>query len=120
MKKNRTNIDISDSCVTMSIGCIENIKTNRNGKVKYEILFKDRHGKQHKEWSDWVFPSGYTAGASIPVKSLDVPGTFGLISVLLEVNGVTQRRVEPFVAFTTISVVGAALAGYAIGKSRNK
>lgn len=118
MKKNRNHIDISDSCVTMSIGCIENIKTNRNGKVKYEILFKDRYGKQHKEWSDWVFPSGYNAGASIPVKSLDVPGTFGLVSVLLEVNGVTQRRVEPFVAATTISVVGAALVGYAIGKRR--
>jgi hypothetical protein len=116
--KNRTNIDIRDSCVTMSIGCIENIKTNRSGKVKYEILFKDSYGKQHKKWSDWVLPSGYCAGASIPVKSLSVPGTFGFASVLLEVNGITQRRAEPFVAATTIAVVGAAIVGYTIGKKR--
>ena len=116
--KNKNN-SVRDNYVSISIGCIDNVKTNRNGKVKYEVIYKDANGNLHHEWSDWTTPSRYNAGDSIPVKSMLVPGTFGKCSVLLEVNNIIQHRIEPYIAITAMAMASSLLVGYAIGKARH-
>ena len=115
----KTKNSVNDKYVSISIGCIDNVKTNRNGKVKYEVVYKDSNGNLHLVWSDWTTPSRYNAGDSIPVKSLLIPGTFGKCSVLLEVNNIIQHRIEPYIAITAMAMASSLLVGYAIGKAKH-
>ena len=106
--------------IHMSVGNIESVRVNKNNRVKYEIAYLDRHGKEHKTWSNWMQDDGYKAGDSIPVRSIALPGTFGLYSPLLEVSGVHQNRTEVYAMTTAVVAVGVGLIGYAIGHARKK
>ena len=103
--------------VSLSVGIIYKMKVNKEGLVQYEIAYKDCNGKEHRKWSDWMRLDGYKIGDSIPVKTMTVPGTCGLVSVMLEVNKHPQKRMEPYVGAIAITGICALIAGYNIGKN---
>ena len=61
---------------------------------------------------------GRKAGEDIPVASETIPGTFGMCSVLTEVDGEIQKRVYPYVLPLIGLISAAMLLGYLIGKEK--
>ena len=105
--------------VNLVVGIVEDMKTNNNGAVRYKIAYKTDSGRVHRAWSNWMRNDGYEIGSSIPLKALNVPGTFKLISVPVEVNRSPQRRVEPYAASLALATVCGLLAGLLIGKRKD-
>lgn len=103
----------------LSLGMIEEVRYNRQGFVKYKIIYKDYQDRKFVAWTNWMRDDGLKIGDSIPVKNLAIP-SFGLLNVPVEVNNHPQRYVEPYVAAMVLAGVGALIAGYHIGKSDKK
>lgn len=108
---------VFDKCVSLSIGVVEAMKTNKEGLVKYCILYKDRKGRKCKAWTNWMKSDRYAVGDHIPVKNIAIP-SFGLINIPLTVSGHPQTYVEPYVAAIVLAGIGALIAGYNIGKNK--
>lgn len=109
-----------ESPINVSVGNIESIRINKRDRVKYEISYLDKNGKEHKSWSNWMRDNGHKAGDSIPVQSLSIPGTFGFCSILLEVEGIAQQHAETYVATMVVLAIGIGVIGYLVGKSREE
>jgi hypothetical protein len=105
---------------SVSLGMIVHAKVdNKSGVVKYNIKYRDAYGREHTQWSDWMRFDGYGLGDSIPVKTVSVPGTCGLITVMTEVNGHPQKPVEPRAIAMMLTCVGSLLVGYHIGREHD-
>lgn len=102
---------------TVSIGIVEEKKVRRNGDAKLKISYRDFKGREYTAWTTWIRDDGHNPGDSIPVRNVSVP-SFGLLNVPVSVNNHPQRYVEPFVAAMVLTGIGAAFAGYHIGKSK--
>lgn len=101
--------------IALSVGIVMRAK-NKAGMVRYQILYKDNYGREHTRWSDWMRFDGYKIGDSIPVKSITIPATFGVVSALLEVDGNPQKHVAPYVVPVVAAGIAALFVGYGIGK----
>ena len=108
-----------DNQINLVVGVVEDMKTNQNGAVRYKIAYRTDSGREHRVWSNWMRNDDYEIGSSIPLKVLNVPGTFELISVPIEVNRSPQRRVEPYVASLMLSAACGLLVGMMIGKEKD-
>lgn len=105
--------------INLVVGIVEDMKTNENGAVRYKIAYKTDSGREHRAWSNWMRNDGYQIGSSIPLKALNVPGTFELISVPIEVNRSPQRRVEPYAVSLALAAMCGLLAGLLLGKDKD-
>lgn len=105
--------------ITLSIGIVDEIRTNVNGLVKYKITYKDYLQREFTAWTSWMRDDGYKIGDSIPVKNLAIP-SFGMLNVPLSVNNHPQNHVELYVAAMVTAGIGALIAGYNIGKNSKR
>ena len=106
--------------LNVSVGCVESMRTNKRGRVKYEIAYLDSNGKERVAWSNWMRDCGYAAGDNIPVESKSIPLTFGLFSKITEVNGVIQHHKSSYVLPIFTACMGTLITGYFIGKNMSK
>lgn len=103
--------------VCVSLGVVMNVKRcPRNELVKYQIAYRDDNGRDRMQWSDWMRDDGYEIGDSIPVKALILP----MMSMLLEVDNTPQSHVDLYSAAIVGMGMFALIAGYFIGKERNR
>lgn len=109
-----------ESPVHLSVGNIESVRVNKKGRVKYEIAYLDKKGKEHKAWSNWMQDNGCVAGDGIPVQSVSIPCTLGFCSYIAEVNGIKQQHSTPFIISLILVGAGMGVAGYLIGKDQKK
>ena len=115
-----TNMSFFESPLNVSVGCIESVRVNKKNRVKYEIAYPDKNGKERVSWSNWMRDNGYAAGDHIPVESKSIPWTFGLCSKLTEVNGVIQHHKSSYVVPVLTACVGTLVAGYFLGKKMSE
>ena len=110
-------MSLFESPLNVSVGCIESVRVNKKNRVKYEIAYLDKGGKEHVSWSNWMRDNGYAAGDNIPVESTSIPFTFGLCSKLTEVNGVIQHHKSSYVFPMIVTFLGMFTTGLFIGKN---
>ena len=113
-------MSLFESPLNVSVGCIESVRVNKKNRVKYEIAYLDKGGKEHVSLSNWMRDNGYAAGDNIPVESTSIPFTFGLCSNLTEVNGVIQHHKSSYVLPVLTACAGTLVAGYFLGKKMSE
>ena len=101
--------------ISVSLGYIDEMKINKNGFVKYKVLYKSNGGKNRTLWTDWMENEGYSVGDSIPVHAREFAG----VSKPISVNQNPQRSDSPYVFAMVIATVGAFVTGYVMAKNED-